>query len=270
MSKLYYKVDRTIKSYDLKDSVNGTPKLGVKVGGSTKYLRLRQGTQSGEITVKVGGLPYYVKTIVDYDESAPVQSTGMTFYTSQSTADGYGWLTGDSANDVALCKWYDMSYGQTGFATKASVKSYYSANGDLAMLNGLCSGTWYYATRANAHNYVPDSWGGTGPHRMYAQVDGVTISEHPYYHVVTRPFYFLYSDNNLKFYDHGSSDRAGDILLYDVLKNGVSTKDLRNTSTPTLFEEGNTIAVVAHFGGYNTRSNFQPTITYNPIVRWAD
>ena len=276
MAKLCYKYDGTVKKYDLKDSVNGTPKLCVKVGGLPKYLGLKQGTKSGEIAVKVSGLPYYIKTIVDYTESTPVQSTGMTFYIAQSTADGYGWLTNDTANNRALCKMYGLSYGQGSVGgTYQAVKSYYAATNDLAMLQSLCPNyngpsSWYYPARANAHNYIPDSWGGTGPHRMYAQVDEVTVPEHPYYHVVTRPFYFLYSDNNLKFFDHGSSDRAGDILLYGVLKNGASTRDLRTTSTPTLFEEGNTIAVIAYFNGYNTRSTFQKKITYDPIIRWAD
>ena len=62
MSKLCYKVNGTVKKYDLKDSVSGSPKLGVKVGGTTKYLGLKQGSKSGEVAIKVGGKTYYVQT----------------------------------------------------------------------------------------------------------------------------------------------------------------------------------------------------------------
>ncbi|MBP5595349.1 MAG: hypothetical protein J6Y02_08200 [Pseudobutyrivibrio sp.] len=62
MAKLCYKINGTVKEYDLKDNVSRVPKLGVKVGGTTKYLGLKQGTKSGELTVRFNGLPYYIQT----------------------------------------------------------------------------------------------------------------------------------------------------------------------------------------------------------------
>lgn len=72
MAKLCYKVNGTVKKYDLKDSVTGSPKLGVKVGGSTKYLGLKQGTKSGEINVKVGGQSYYVQRLKEPEDATPM------------------------------------------------------------------------------------------------------------------------------------------------------------------------------------------------------
>ena len=62
MTKLCYKSNGTVKEYDLKDNVSRVPKLGVKVNGATKYLGLKQGTKSGELTIRLNGLPYYIQT----------------------------------------------------------------------------------------------------------------------------------------------------------------------------------------------------------------
>ena len=63
MSKLCYKVNGTIKKYDLKDSTN-TPRLVVKSGGTVRYLPLKTAgsNKPGELAIRVGGQKLYVKT----------------------------------------------------------------------------------------------------------------------------------------------------------------------------------------------------------------
>lgn len=63
MAKLCYKKGGTVYKYDLKDSVNTSPKLAVKVGEAKKYLGLKQGTRGGELQIKYGGLPYYAQSV---------------------------------------------------------------------------------------------------------------------------------------------------------------------------------------------------------------
>ena len=80
MAKLCYKSDETTKKYDLKDSVTSSPKLGVRVGTSTKYLALKQGTKSGELSLRVNNHTYYVqrKPYVDINSGTaamPIRGT---------------------------------------------------------------------------------------------------------------------------------------------------------------------------------------------------
>lgn len=69
MAKLCYKSDGTIKKYDLKDSAD-TPRLAVKINGSTKYLPLKVGAaNSKEISIKNSGSVYHIQTWAADDPS---------------------------------------------------------------------------------------------------------------------------------------------------------------------------------------------------------
>ena len=94
MAKLCYKLNGTVKKYDLKDSAS-TPRLGIKVGGTTKYLGLQQGTKSGEIEVKVNGLPYFVK-IMDLPQ------VGNAYVTPFAFTQSYAHRQNSSDNDTGL------------------------------------------------------------------------------------------------------------------------------------------------------------------------
>ena len=102
MAKLCYKVNGTVKEYDLKDSVNGTPKLGVKVGGTTKYLGLKQGTKSGELQVKVNGQTYYAQRLKEPEDVTP-QRAPWEFRIRHFEQDPlYGGVKTYSASNVAV------------------------------------------------------------------------------------------------------------------------------------------------------------------------
>lgn len=67
MSKLCYKTSNgEIKKYELKDSVNSSPKLAVRVdNNNTKYLKLKDvtgTTKSNEFAVQLGSKKYYIVT----------------------------------------------------------------------------------------------------------------------------------------------------------------------------------------------------------------
>lgn len=118
--------------------------------------------------------------------------------------------------------------------------------------------------------YRPDEWGGQGAFRMWA-IDpstGGAYLYHPYAQIADAPYYFLYGDNNLTLLDAGS--RNGAITICDVLKNGQSTLQEKNSGDPVLFDAGDTMTAIICFTGYNTRSDFQPVCTWYPIVRFAD
>lgn len=235
-NNLCYKSGSTIKTYELRDSVDNTPKFAVKVGTSVKYLALKPGVKSGEISVKINNSLYHIQNLKNSAQCYPVKTEKLLLVRSQNDADSYNWSSDPEQN------------------------------------NNLC---YLYSTSGRA--YVSDGWGGYGPFRMWpATADGTAITSGGYFHTVTVPFYFLWTDNpNITSgIVGGGSDRWPAIKILDVLRNGSSLRSYVGTSTPILFDEGDRIGAVIQFSGYNTRHATIPgsylPVKFYPVVRPTD
>lgn len=178
MPKLCFKNNATVKKYDLKDSAT-TPRVGVNYNGATKYLGLKQGTKSGELSVKVGGQSYYIKSV----EQVPATSTtalkisNLHFARSQYDADHGIW--DDDVN--SLCAAYSVGH------------SAYASN--------------------NWGGYGPFRMYVTTPYSDTVATPNVKEF------TITEPLYFLWSDNTsttIHNHAHGGSIYILDVLKNNV------------------------------------------------------
>jgi len=215
MADLCIRQNGTIKKYELKDSVSSSPKLAVKQGGYTRYLPLKQGTKSGELSLRVQGKTYYAysEKILPVEMTDPVRLSDMHFARSQYDADHYDWGT-DEENNKAF-------------------KTTYNVGG---------------------HEYYYNQWGGTGPFRMYKTEPYSDYKTTPptFEYVMTEPLYFVWTDQSTSLYTHA---HGGETYILDVLKNGESLYSYKGTSTPILFETDDVMSVIVMFGGFNTQED---------------
>jgi len=90
MANLAFKHNGIIKKYELKNEAD-KPRLVVHINNSDRYLSLKQGSKSGELTVRLEGLPYYIKQkIVTNLEEGPYFSQ---LYTTDGNTNHYGGIS---------------------------------------------------------------------------------------------------------------------------------------------------------------------------------
>lgn len=224
-------------------------KLCYKVGGTVKKYDLKDSVSNPRLAVKSGGVTKYLGLAAGPKSGELNVKLNGQVYVAQSI------------KDFDMCD--PVIHMGMQFIRSQSDADNYDWGTDSENNAPLC--TTYGITGAA---YRSDNWGGQGAFRMWAFKDGAVIAEHPYTHVADAPFYFLYEDNNLTLVAEGS--RNGAITVCDVLKNGQSTLSNKENFTPVLFEPGDTMTAIIKFTGYNTRSEFSPTCTWYPGVRFAD
>lgn len=226
-------------------------KLCYKVGGTVKKYDLKDSANKPRLAVKSGGVTKYLGLAAGTkDGELNVKLNGQVYVVQ-------------SIKPVELCNPV-MVMGQP-FKRGQSDADGYDWGTDPENNSPLCA--TYGITGAS---YRPNNWGGQGAFRMWA-IDpstGGAYLYHPYTQIADAPYYFLYGDNNLTLVAAGS--RNGEISIIDILKNGQSTLQEKNSGDPVLFDAGDTMTAIICFTGYNTRSDFQPVCTWYPIVRFAD